>query len=91
MRKENIRTSFDALLYFTDCTLATVDKMAITKSRNQGEYKRQKSIAQHMCDVLKEFNVSGDGTRVVDVIKAGNVEAYATEMEKTFNTYKEKK
>lgn len=88
MHRWNIATPSDALAYFTDCTLATVCDMAMTKSRKVGEYKRQKTMAQHMCDFLTQFKIADEGNRYNDVIKAGSVEAWAIEIEKRFGTFK---
>jgi hypothetical protein len=46
-----------ALVYMTECTLATVDAMAMRKRRPKYEYKRQKSIAQAGIDWIRCFNV----------------------------------
>lgn len=52
MDKNNIRTSNDALIYLTDCTLATVEGMAIKKSRLKSEFIRQISITQVGMDYI---------------------------------------
>lgn len=53
MFKDRVRTSEEALVYITDCTLATVSGMAMTKSRKKGEYQRQIAIAQTAIDWIK--------------------------------------
>lgn len=53
MRYEEIRSVEGALLYFADCQLATVDELAMKKSRGKGDYDRQKRIAQKMCDKIR--------------------------------------
>ncbi len=93
MRRDNIRTVENAFAYFTDCTLATVCDMAMTKSRKVGEYRRQKAIAQHMCDVMRDHKIVDDGNRYNDVMKFSpthGVELWAKDMEIKFNTNKDK-
>jgi hypothetical protein len=79
MRKDQVKNPVDALLYLTDCTLATVEHMAMMKSRSKSEYKRQISMAQFAVDSILEFYLAPQGTRALDVIEgfAGDVEAWA--------------
>lgn len=75
MNRENIKTSGDALVYITDCTLATVEHMNTLKRRSAHEFSRQVSIAQ--CGVNHCF-VNGEnikGTRIEEVVSKhrGNV------------------
>lgn len=44
--KCRVHTPEQAVIYLTDCTLATVAMMASKKSRSKCEYQRQISIAQ---------------------------------------------
>ena len=62
MQKHKVSTLSDALAYITDCTLATVCGMAMTKSRRKGEYKRQISIAQCAVDWMICMGVDPAGT-----------------------------
>lgn len=92
MNKNDIRTPADALAYYTDCTLATVCDMAMTKSRKVGEYKRQTGIAQGMCDFIRDFKIEPGHNRCNDVKDkfGGSVEAWAKDVEIRFNTNKDK-
>ena len=68
MRKERVQTPSDALLYLTDCTLATVADMASKKSRRRHEFERQCSMAQMAIDWMFQMEVDMSGTRAVDVL-----------------------
>lgn len=83
MFKDHVQTPGDALLYSLDCTLATVDDMAMKKSRPKGEYRRQIAIAQGQYDWVLGFNINMAGTRAEDVRIHfnGSVADYAKEME----------
>lgn len=87
MRADEIKTTEHALGYMVDCTLATVENMAMTKSRKKNEYKRQKSIAQKGVNWLVLNACEYHHTRVASVIGAphyGSVESYASAIEKKF-------
>lgn len=82
MRKDEVRTPAQALAYIADCTLATVEGMAMAKSRRKGEYMRQISIAQTAVDWMFLMDVDVSGTRAADVANhRGKVEAWAKSME----------
>ena len=69
MIKHLVRTPEQALLYLTDCTLATVADMAMKKSKSKYEFQRQIAIAQSAVDWIKDFNVEVKvGSRVHDVL-----------------------
>ena len=71
MRKSEIKTLAAALAYVTDCTLATVQSMAILKSRKKTEFKRQIAIAQTAFDWMRDMGVDYSDTRAADVADAG--------------------
>jgi len=71
MMKYEIRNVKDALAYMVDCTLATVETMALKKSRPKAEYERQKSIAQTGVNFIIDLQVDPGTTRAADVFKAG--------------------
>jgi len=77
MRKCDVKTPEDALLYITDCCLATVAHMAMLKSRKKLEYERQISIAQQACDWIKAMGISPHGTRAEKIIGRQTVEEWA--------------
>lgn len=77
MNKHDVRDAGRALAYVTDCNLATVCDMAGKKSKSKSEFARQVSIAQTAIDWMVAMNVDFSGTRAVDVIKAGGVEAWS--------------
>ena len=69
MMKHRVRTEQDALVYLTDCLLATVSEMAWKKSRKKHEYERHIAIAQTAVDWLKDFNAQIPiGCRAYDVL-----------------------
>ena len=73
----NVRTPADALVYLTDCTLATVSEMASKKSRPKGEFKRQMEIAQISINWMLDMGIDVGNTRARDVMLAGSVEKWA--------------
>ena len=82
MQKHQVTTLGDALAYITDCNLATVCDMAMTKSRRKGEYKRQISIAQCAVDWMLCMGVDPSGTRAEKVAHhRGSVAEWAEKFE----------
>ena len=73
----NVRTPAEALVYLTDCTLATVSEMASKKSRPKGELKRQMEIAQTAINWMIDMGIDFGSTRANEVILAGSVEQWA--------------
>ena len=71
MMKSQVRTPADALAYMTDCTLATVCRMAMRKSRAAGEYQRQIAIAEFGVRWTIANGVPIEGTRVGEVYRLG--------------------
>lgn len=67
MRYYQVRTSEDALAYILDCNLATVEGMAMKKSRPSGEYARQIAIAQKTYDWAIKFGSDISQTRGADI------------------------
>ena len=84
MMKCNVRTADDALVYLTDCTLATVCQMAMLKSRKKYEYERQKAIAETAIKWMDELSIDYSSTRAKRVKECGGVDAWA----KTYETPK---
>jgi hypothetical protein len=83
MLERNVMTPSDALVYILDCTLATVEGMALKKSRPPNEYKRQISIAQKALDWCVTYRIPVTGTRGDEIVKANQtVEQWAKEIEK---------
>lgn len=68
MFKQRVKTPEQALVYLVDCTLATVEDLAMKKSRPKGEYRRQIKIAQTGIDWIKEMNIECDSRpkKVID-------------------------
>jgi len=83
MMKRDVHSPEKALAYIADCTLATVQSMAMKKSRPKGEYSRQKSIAQQAIDWMRDMNVDMSGTRAQDVFEStqGCVDLWAANYE----------
>jgi len=68
--KCRVHTPEQAVIYLTDCTLATVAMMASKKSRGKCEYQRQISIAQTGFDWLLGYPGiidSSQGSRVLEI------------------------
>lgn len=57
-----------SLAYMTDCTLATVDDLAMRKRPPVRELRRQCSIAQEGVDAMRRFGLTPAGTRVEIVL-----------------------
>lgn len=69
MMKDQVKTTAHALLYLTDCTLATVIHMAGKKSRNKHEFQRQIAMAQQAVNWIKDFHVNVEtDSRVADIL-----------------------
>lgn len=77
MSKYDVRNSEQALAHITDCTLATVCKLATKKSASKSELNRQISIAQQAIDWMDKFGVDYSKTRAAEVKEFGNVKAWA--------------
>lgn len=77
MHKNQVREPGDALAYITDCTLATICDLAGKKSRPKAEFTRQKMIAQTAIDWIQQMKIDFSNTRIVEVIEAGGVDAWA--------------
>ena len=80
MRSEQVQTPEQALVYITDCTLATVDKLAMKTNPPRGELKRQISIAETSIAWIKKFNLDYTNTRIEDVLKFETVSHYAEDI-----------
>lgn len=76
---KQIDNAGDALAYMVDCTLATVDDMALRARPPVHEYARQRLIAQTGVDAMQRFGVPTKGTRADDVVAehGGCVDRYA--------------
>lgn len=88
---KSINNVNDALAYTLDCTLATVDDMAMKKNPPKSEYARQKEIAQKILNWCVKFNVDVSGTRGEDILKDNiSVNEYAKEIERRFEAIRNK-
>lgn len=79
MRYDQISSPEQGLEYIVSCTLATVESLALKKSRPKGEYQRQIGIAQKGVDLLKKFNV--DLQDLGDFVNAVKVKKYVKNFE----------
>lgn len=86
MMKYRVRNVEQAYAYILDCNLATVDDMAMKKSRKKVEFARQISIAQTALDWAIEMGVDVSTTRGDDVMNKfnGSVDAYAKDIVERF-------
>lgn len=78
MRKYEVKSPGDALIYLTDCQLATVASMAMKKTRPVNEYRRQQQIAQMAIDWMDNMGIDYTSTRAQEVKKSGSVQTWAT-------------
>lgn len=72
MMKYEVTNEGAALVYLTDCTLATVSSLAAKKSRGKLEFERQIGIAQSGIGWIVGMGVPFKGTRVEDVVNDHN-------------------
>ena len=80
--KSAVRTPGDALVYVAECNLATIQGMAMTKTRKKGEYTRQISIAQTAVDWIAGMKLPlPQSGRVVEVLNkhGGSVKQWLTQ------------
>lgn len=78
MQKHEVRDTGKALAYITDCTLATVCKMAMKKKRPKHEFERQMHIAQTAINWMVQMGVDVSTTRAAAVLESGSVEQWAS-------------
>lgn len=78
MSKHRVNDPSSALVWLTDCTLATVSKLTMTKSASKSELRRQTAMAQEAINWMDRFGVDYSGTRAADVkALGGSVEKWA--------------
>lgn len=82
MRLENVTTASDALIYLSECNLATVEGLSLKKSKLKTSYARHIEIAQISIDFLSKIGINADSSRVSDVKKAGSVQKLADNLSK---------
>ena len=85
MTKNRIRSVEDALVYITECNLATVEMLAMKKNPPKGEFQRQIDIAQLAIYNMIDYDVDFSDTRADDTILAGNVKTWAFDMHNKFH------
>lgn len=83
MNFRDVSNPTDALVYLTDCTLATVCDLASKKSKSKHEYHRQISMAQKAIGWMREFGVDFSSTRAKEVVDhhKGSVADWAAQWE----------
>lgn len=70
IRRYDVHTPEEALLYLASCQIATCEELAMKKSRGVNDYRRQLSIAQSFVDWIRDFKIEVDsGNRVADVLR----------------------
>lgn len=78
MSKSRVNSTASALAYLTDCTLATVAKLTMTKSASKSELRRQTRMAQDAIEWMDRYGVDYSNTRAADVkALGGSVEKWA--------------
>jgi hypothetical protein len=77
--KHTVRTPGEALAYIVDCTLATVETLAMKKSRSKAEFERQVAMGQSGVDWMRSMKVDFSTTRAKEVVESfnGNVMKWA--------------
>jgi len=82
MMTYKVRTPELALAYITDCNLATVESMAMKKTRPKGEFERQISIAQTAINWMLQMGVDVSDTRAAKIVADynGDVTEYIKEI-----------
>jgi hypothetical protein len=71
MNHSKIKTESDAIIYLTECTLATVESIAMRKNYPVGERKSHISLAQKAINIVKWFGIISSPTispRIEEVI-----------------------
>ena len=69
LTKERVRTPEQALIYLTDCHLATVSDMALKKKRPKWEFERHVMIAQTSINWIRDFKINIEvGSRAYEVL-----------------------
>lgn len=58
MRHHSVKNSEQALVWMTDCTLATVEGLAMRSRPPKGELDRQIEIAQQGIDWIKQMGIT---------------------------------
>jgi hypothetical protein len=90
MRKEDVRSPTDAVIYLVDCTLATVEMLALRKNPPRTEYLRQIEIAQVGISWLEEYDVptksSKISSRINEICGKQTVSEWADSMRKSMKT-----
>jgi hypothetical protein len=69
MLANSVKTTDEALAYMLDCTLATVETLAMKKSRTKSEFARQIAIAQQCLEWAHDMGVDYSHTRGSEVDK----------------------
>lgn len=70
MNYHQIKNSYDALVYFADCQLATVEDCMVKKSTPIGDFRRHIAIAQKMIDQLVKLKITlSNGHRAKEIIE----------------------
>lgn len=70
---KQFRTAEEAVVYMTECALATVENMAMRKRFPVGEFNRQVDIAQAGVTFIRNNRITSSG-RVAEVISDFNGE-----------------
>lgn len=85
-RAEATHSLAASLVYMTDCTLATVSRLAMLKKKTKSEFARQISIAQFGVDRIVQYNIKYENSRTEDVVKkfSGSVEEWAIDIESKY-------
>lgn len=80
MLSSSVRDITQAVVYLTDCTLATVSELAVRSRPPKRELKRQISMAQGLIDWMNQSGIDYSRTRAGEVSNGGGKVLSWTEM-----------
>lgn len=85
--EQNLRNTEDAFLWLLDCTLATVEMLAMKKTPPVGEYSRQIGMAQTAMDTLLREGKDVSPTRAGEIAEKHkrSVKAWADSIHTKFH------
>lgn len=87
LQEHNLQNPEEGYLYLLDCTLATVEMLAMRKSKPAGEYARQIGMAQIAVDLLVREGKDLSIIRAGEIVEKFNrsVQAWADHIEGKFS------
>jgi hypothetical protein len=62
MRKDEIRSVIDSMVYWTECSIATFEMLMSRKTASQSDRRRAGNIARGMVEHVKQFGCAPAGS-----------------------------